>query len=349
MASYEKRGDTWRCRYREIVDGVEVNKSLGGFKTKREAKEAYEQIVASTINTKKEKKPSTAEDFFDLIQLYLANQKQRMKASSYCDCASKINNHIVPYFGGKKTSKITPKDVLDWQNSTMAEYSFSMRSTCRTYLSSIFLFGERYYGVTNVMRKVEPLRNNEGKKEMTVWTKEQMQEFLAVCDDPFWHALFRFLYVTGCRKGEALALTYSDISENFVRINKSLTRKVEGKPWDITTPKNDSSVRRISIPKSLYDELLKIKTGNFVFGGEAPFADRTIERYFTKYTEMANLPRIRIHDLRHSCASLLISNGLSIVAVANHLGHKDTQQTLNTYAHFMPVEQDRLVRILDEV
>ena len=63
----------------------------------------------------------------------------------------------------------------------------------------------------------------------------------------------------------------------------------------------------------------------------------------------AGVKRIRIHDLRHSCASLLISNGISIVAVSNRLGHKNIEQTLNTYSHMMPEDNTKMLKVLDSI
>ena len=69
----------------------------------------------------------------------------------------------------------------------------------------------------------------------------------------------------------------------------------------------------------------------------------TLRRVFNEYSKTAGVPQIRIHDLRHSHASLLISKGQDIVTVAHRLGHKDIVQTLNTYSHFLPSKQRELL------
>ena len=88
---------------------------------------------------------------------------------------------------------------------------------------------------------------------------------------------------------------------------------------------------------------------DFVFGGQAPFADSNIERYFKEKCLEADVKKIRIHDFRHSHASYLISNGASIVAVAKRLGHKDIERTLNTYSHLLKNDEADLISKLDSI
>lgn len=92
----------------------------------------------------------------------------------------------------------------------------------------MFKFGDRYYELKNPMLKVEPLRNLEGKKEMLFWTPEEFRLFAASVS-PKYKTFFNFLYVTGCRKGEALALSTSDIDydSRTATINKSLKQDEE--------------------------------------------------------------------------------------------------------------------------
>ena len=68
-----------------------------------------------------------------------------------------------------------------------------------------------------------------------------------------------------------------------------------------------------------------------------------------KYAEIAGVKKIRIHDIRHSCASLLLSKRVSVVAVSHYFRHKDVEETLNTYAHFMPDEGSEILRVFKKV
>ena len=353
MPSYEKReSGLWSVRWRELVDGIEKNKRLSGIPTKREAKEAYEEYIRTHVVVSKAQSENEGVELFgELIRLYLENQKTRLKVSTYYDTESKINNHIVPFFGTKRTKDVTPALVLQWQR-TLEGYSYRYKSNLRNYLSSIFKFGERYYDVKNIMVKVEPLRNLEPKKEMLCWSDEEFRTFIKAIEDPLYNCFFRFLYVSGCRKGEAYAITFDDIDESAgtVKITKSVTRKDPSAPYAITTPKNASSNRTVFLPQGLIKDMMALKQDGdtFVFGGTRPLPDRTVTRVLDRACEKAGVKRIRLHDFRHSCASLLISKGVSIVAVSKRLGHTNIEQTLNTYSHMMPSDQDRITDIFKE-
>lgn len=82
---------------------------------------------------------------------------------------------------------------------------------------------------------------------------------------------------------------------------------------------------------------------NFVFGGKMPLSDQTLRRKFDDYAKKAGVKKIRIHDLRHSHASLLINKGQNILIVSKRLGHGDITQTLNTYSHLFPNAQKQII------
>ncbi|MBQ7907576.1 MAG: site-specific integrase [Clostridia bacterium] len=358
MASYEqnKKNKLWSVRFRDKIDGKEKNMRLSGFKTKKEAQAAYieyEKEKEKRVEREKSEKAPCEILFSVLAESYMRNQKTRIKESSYISTESKLNKHILPFFGEKKISEITPLVVLEWQQS-IDKYAYKHKRSLRTLLTSIYKYGERYYDITNVMNRVEPFRNLEPPKEMNYWTIDDFQKFMLACDDEFIKVLFKFLYITGCRKGECQAVKWSDIdfSKKQVRINKNITRKTADGPYKVVTPKNITSNRVIDIPASLCEDLRKLPKediAHFVFGGEHPISDKRIERAMKQYAEKAGIKCIRIHDIRHSCASHLIAQGVSIVAVSHRLGHKNIEQTLNTYSHLMPNEATRIVEIFEEV
>lgn len=338
---------TWSARFRVIENGKEKQKRLSGFKTKKEAETAFVGFKIS------ENKHIDDLDFPILMEKYKEHSLTRLKESSCYDNFIKINNHIFPFFKDFTVNNIKPIDILNWQNS-IKNYSFRYKKNLRVLLSGILKYGERYYNLRNELSKVEFFRNLEQKKEMQVWSPNEFQKFINLIESIEYSAFFTFLYLTGCRKGEALALNVNDIDfeNNKVSFNKSITRKVFDKPWKITTLKNNYSTRTIAIPNTLTGKLKKYydsktnRNTTFLFGGDSPLPDRTVDRLFQKYTSLANLKQIRIHDLRHSHASYLISQGISIVAVAKRLGHKNIEVTLNTYSHLMPQEEELLVKKL---
>ena len=185
------------------------------------------------------------------------------------------------------------------------------------------------------------------------------------------------------RKGEALALTWGDIDfqRKEIKVAKSLNRKRPKKcgdviltshpetassfgwhvsktrSYEITTPKNRASYRQILMPNNLYDMIYEhyvqvkqdygFSNNIFVFSGQVPVSDQTLRRRFDSYAQKAGVKKIRIHDLRHSHASLLINKGQNILIVSKRLGHSNITQTLNTYSHLMPNMQLEIVGALN--
>ena len=363
MPSFEqnKKNKKWSVRFRDKIDGIEKNMRLSSFNTKKEAQAAYIEYE-SKRKAEKEKETLTEsprEMYFEKLKYaYLDHIKTRNKYSSWYSTNNKIEKNIAPFFDDKKIKDITPLVVLEWQKS-IDHLSFNYKRGLRVILNGIFKFGERYYDLVNVVAKVEPFRNLEPKKEMLFWTLEEFRAFILCVESLEYEMYFRFLYLTGCRKGEALALSWDDVdfSQNKVKINKSVTRKAKDGAYAVTTPKNKWSNREIDLPNDFMKKFMEyqkwqkdeMQDHSFVFGGNRPFVETTTERVFKKACEIAGVKKIRMHDIRHSCASLLISKGINIVAVSKRLGHKNIEQTLNTYSHMMPNDAKKMVDALERI
>lgn len=358
MASYEKVGDTWTVRYREYLpDGSVKNARKSGFARKRDAQDYFESIK-DRVKKRNEQINSPAHvPFEEMVGAWYDYKRGRTKESSFYTARGKVEKHIIPAFSGRYFDEVTVRDILAWQEALGASgLSFSYRAGLRGFLASIYKYAARYCEAVNIIDRVEPPRNTDPPREMHFWTREQFRTFIEKVDDPTYALLFRTLYVTGCRKGEAFALTWEDFdpSAGTLTINKSVTRKTDGGAYAVTTPKNASSVRTVDLPTSLTSALLSHRSespdgARFIFGCDRPLSENTVTRAFDKAIAAAGVPRIRIHDLRHSCASLLISEGISIVAVSHRLGHKNIEQTLNTYSHMMPRDNDKMLAALNGI
>ena len=365
MPSYEKRKGSglWSVRFRETqIDGPAKNKRLSGFKTKKEAQYAYEDY----IKTADERQALTSnslelnEDtpFAELAERFLDFKKQRNKETSFYDINKNYRKRILPFFENYKIAEITPALILEWQK-TIEEFSYNFKKSLFSLLSSTFSFAAKYYDIKNPMPKVDRPRNLEKKKEMLFYTPEEFEKLYSCFAKEEYAFFFLFLFISGCRRGEALALEYNDFNtdKKSVEISKSCSKKkgAGDKAYIITTPKNKGSNRTIYLPSIIFDELKKHKKrenekgaiGKFVFGGEDPFPMSSLKRALDNAADAAEVKRIRIHDFRHSCASFLIHKGITIVAVSRHLGHTNVEQTLNTYAHMLPNDHEALISALE--
>lgn len=166
------------------------------------------------------------------------------------------------------------------------------------------------------------------------------------------YPIFLLLFWVGLRSGELLALTLGDFDfeKHTVRINKTYHR-FDRKDL-ILPPKTERSNREPTTPPFIEDAVRKYtsllydyKPSDRLFTVSKFFIKRRLE----KGAEAAGLPQIRVHDLRHSHASLLIHLGFSPLVIQERLGHENVETTLNTYSHLYPSQQGELVMKLQEV
>ncbi len=194
---------------------------------------------------------------------------------------------------------------------------------------------------------------------MQFFTYEEFQKFISVIDEFNYKTFFEVLYYLGLRQGEATALTWNDINFNKkeVSINKTLTTKLKGQLYTVSSPKTPSSNRTLPIPNKLLESLKKLKEDAkkkkyfnnnwFVFGDELPFRETTIQKRKNTFCKLAGVKQIRIHDFRHSTASFLINSGASIVLVSKYLGHSKVSTTLDTYTHLYKNELLEVSKMID--
>ena len=143
MASIEKRGNLYSIRFRATVDGEKKNMRLSGFKTKKEARLAYEKAIREGFEVKRKTKKQYAEmTFEELTEKFIAWKQTQVKVSSAYDLKSKIYSRLIPFFGNMPVREITPAVVTDWQIS-MKDYAYNTKTTMFHYLSGIFEFGRK--------------------------------------------------------------------------------------------------------------------------------------------------------------------------------------------------------------
>ena len=353
MAVYKDNATgTWRVIYRFTNwKGERKQTQKRGFATKREA-QAWEHEAMLKQGAKLDM------TFASFFEVYEADKKQRVKESTWESKSHVIRTKILPYFGNRKIAEIEAKDIIAWQNELMAyrdekgkPYSADYLKTIHAQLTAIFNHAVNFYNLPYNPARRAGTMGNEVPKEMDFWTKEEYLKFIeAVKDKPYSYHAFQILYWCGLRVGELLALTSQDIDfdNKVIRVTKSYQR-LEGKDV-ITDPKTPKSKRNVSMPdfsceelKDYIGRLYGILPTDRIFHLTKSF----LHHEMTRGAEKAGVKRIRIHDLRHSHVSLLISMGFSAVSIGNRVGHESVDITYR-YAHMFPTEQTQMAKLLDE-
>lgn len=326
MIGYDEVRKTYfvLIEYRD-QNGKRLQKKKRGFTTKREAR-AWE-------NETRDKLCRNVMDFRTLATTYFATLE--VTQSTHDLRMRRLDTYM---------SSLLEQDVRDITKPIMQEWrvwlseqeiSSTTKNNILTLCKSIFRFGFQAYGLPDPAVVLRPFKKKPTEvKTMQVWTIDEFNQFISVVDNPVYHALFRLLFWTGMRRGEALALTRDDLlPNNQISINKSFRRRIDG----IGPTKNAASVRTITVDELTYRELEAVcahAEGPYIFGGKQPISTQTVNQLFDRKVALAGVKRIRLHDLRHSHASILLNDPtISVAAVSARLGHSNVATTMKVYTH----------------
>lgn len=338
MSIIKEKNGTYTLSYtkRDMVTQSISRTKKRGFRTQKEARE-YERSLSressvvtfkSLLNESMQSRELAKSTRYDTIKTY-------EKYLKFLDC--------VPYETLTKPYLVNLRikvSELPIANGTKNKILGIVRTTCK-FAHDIYDLEDN--GVVLKKFKIQ-------KKEMQVWTMEEYYQFEDALKTfapklvPFFHTLM----FTGMRKGEARALLVDDLDvENAtLNINKSMSKY----RTSIKSTKTDSSNRIIKLDAITLELLKPLKSNEkWLFGDYNSLNLNTIELAFSKAIAISGVPKIRIHDLRHSHATYLICNGANIVAVSKRLGHSTIDMTLQTYTHLLRQTESELIAILDNV
>ena len=292
--------------------------------------------------------------------------KPSVRAKTYDSYKQLARLYLKPELGHVRLSKLTPHDVRKFMNAKMdaglsARTVLYCRAVLRRALRQAVCDGVIF---RNVATLVEPPRSV--RPEAKVLTPEQAGTFLKAIKEDRLQALYTVALSLGLRQGEALGLRWQDLDldNRTLRVNMALQR-IEGKV-QLVEPKTSRSRRTLPLPDSVVQSLRshrvkqkeeRLKAGErwqeagFVFTTPigTPLDPRNVLRDYQAALKGAELPRLRFHDLRHSCASLLLAQGVQPRTVMEVLGHSQISITMDTYAHVMPAMMRDAADAMDNV
>ncbi len=344
-AYYDEKTKSWYCKfYYTDYTGTKKQKKKRGFKLQREAKEWERAFLERLQGT-----PDMT--FQSLYDLYIEDMSHRLRQNSIDGKKNVFKNRILPYFKDKPVNTITPTDIRAWQNEQIdMGYSDAYLDRIQNTMTTILNYAVTYYNLpSNPCHKAGHM--GKRTRSMNFWTIEQYNQFIQHITDARAHTALQLLFYSGMRFGELLALTLADFNfkNNTINITKSLQHKASGNI--VTPPKTGNGIRTITMPETIMQEIEEyihkiygIKPSDRVF----TFTKSLIRGNMKRGAEKANIPFIRIHDMRHSHVSLLINMGFSPHLIAERIG--DTVQMVNsTYGHLYPSKHSEVAEKLNQI
>ena len=329
-------------------NGKRKKKKKEGFLTKKEAidfEHNFRQAVSSQCNIQ----------FANLVEIYLNDCQYKLKSTTCHTKATVIRKYLLPDFADIPINKITANTIRNWQNKMLSTFEYKTNRYLRyinAQFSCIFNFAMKYYNLPqNPVKQCGNIGNNKDK-EISFWTLSEFQTFAKTLQNQDeLYTIFNLLFWTGIRRGELLALRPMDF--NFKEKTFVIKRNkvfINSKGF-ISDPKTKTSMRTVSMPKFLADLVANYIQKHKILAEQLLFevSPMYLSRRLKTYCQKINLKPIRIHDFRHSHASLLIEQGISPLIIAERLGHKDINTTLKIYTHLYPHKQQYLAKSLDNL
>lgn len=342
----DEKTNTWyfSCYYKDW-QGQQRRKLKRGFSLQREAKEAERKFLEVY-------KQNASMSFGAFYEIYLDHCKQKIKPSTLRTKHNIFTKRILPYFADMPLNSIKADTIRRWQNElTQQKLSLYYIKSVNTQLRIIFNFAVKYeYLAKNPTSSTDTI--GKTTKSIRFWTLEEFRENIKLFTGVRYIVL-SLLFYTGMRIGELLALTIGD----YDRIAKTLTInktyvKIKGREI-IQTPKTENSVRTITVPavaaamlESYLDTIPAPAPNQRIF---EQISVNYLDNIFAKEQKRAGLDPIRIHDLRHSHASLLIHLNINILAISERLGHKNPNITLAIYGHLYKENRDEMTEKLNSL
>jgi integrase len=266
-----------------------------------------------------------------------------------------MRKHIVPAIGRIRLDNLTPAHVRELHTKVAAAGVSSRtvqlaHAVLRTMLSEAM---REQLVARNVATLVRTPRVE--RTDVSPWTPDEAAVFLEANRSDSYVHLYSAALSLGMRKGELLALRWTDIDLNSreLRVRQTMQRLGAGQGMVIGTPKTNRSRRTIPLPQIAIDALMARRRAQLV--DQQLAGDRwnesdlvfttsigtiieptNLRRSFNAAIERAGVRRIRFHDLRHTCASLLLAEGVPMRVVMEILGHSAMAITSDIYAHVMP-------------
>lgn len=335
----------WYCIFRfDDWRGTRKQIKKSGFNRRADALEWERNYLTKETG-------SLAMTFGALVELYMADAQARLRPTTHQNKMWIFEKKILPYFEKQRIIDITPAKIRKWQTELMGKgYAPTYLKTINNQMTALFNFAVKYYGLPSNPAIAAGSMGKRSAEEMGFWTVEEFDRFIAGMEgDPTASTAFQVLFWTGMREGELLALTLNDVDfdRSGIYVRRSYAR-LNGADL-IQDPKTPKSRRFIACPAFLMNLLKDYAARLYEYDPSErlfPFTKFWMNEQLKRCCARTGVKLIRVHDIRHSHASMLVNGGANPLLIASRLGHEKVATTLDTYSHLYP---DRGQRLADDL
>lgn len=355
-----------RINYKDILgNNKQIDRVVYGLEAAKDLERRLEYEIKHTAPERKITLQSLYEEYSNV-------KKYEIREATLSKTNQILKNHVLPYLKDKKITDINIPVLQNWKlEIEKKDIGITMKQNIFTAFRTLLNFAVKMeYLASNPLPKVGNFKDAYTEaKVINYYTADEFLKFIKIAkadseQDPNniykwnYYVFFNIAFYTGMRKGEINALKWTDIEDNLVHVRRSINQKLNGDDRE-TPPKNKSSIRTLQIPQPLknvldehynrYKDIDGFTDDWRICGGIQCLRDSTIDKRNKHYAQKAGIKSIRIHDFRHSHASLLANEGINIQEIARRLGHSKIEITWNTYSHLYPREEERAIKILDKI
>ena len=361
----KRKDGRWEGRYTAGYDpttGKRIIKNVLG-KTQAEVKEKLRLAIEDSKQLDVSREDYTVAQWLRLwYELYAQPNVRTATANRY---QLIIERYTIPYIGDIRLNKLTARELqglykklLEHGRIHVGKDQESGLSTTTVHSVHLMLHAAFKQAVKERLILHNPTEDciapKPQKVDMQILPSESIGTYLEAAQRRHLLPMFYLELVSGLRKGELVALRWDDVDteHNVISVSKQLVRNPDGS-LELTRPKTETSIRKVSIPQEAVDLLIHehgLHPDNpYLFPSPATgkmYHPDSVVKLHEKILRDAGLPHIRFHDLRHTFATMALQNGVDIKTVSAMLGHYDAGFTLKTYTHATRQKQDEAAEVM---
>ena len=354
---YQKKNGRWQAQV--LIEGRRFSKS---FSVRKECAAWIREI--SDQKDLGLTSDSFGMTFAEFWEKWLSIAKPRLRINTWLLYKGNGESHLLPALGDKSILQIKPMDIQSLIAAKLkAGLGVRTVQVMHAVLRNALGYAERQGAIpSNPAKRVD--RPQLAKKEMEILTDDQIRSLLIVAGDKEIAVLLQVAITTGMRRGELLGLRWSDIdwATATVRVRRQLQR-IPNEGLVFSEPKSKSGIRTVQLGSFTLKRLMQHKDHqdqmfaagenkeNLIFPSSdgTPKEPRVLVTQFKALLVKAGInPKVRIHDLRHTAASLMLMSGMELIRIARQLGHSKPSITLDVYGHLIPGLENDAAERLDE-